>query len=140
MVNGKITEHGTSQTHQSGLHFTEQRKAIISGNRVFNGGVRCFSDPGVPVCSASQSKQRPGSYSGSFCGFYSQTATQPDQSGKEICEVQRYIDQQSGPCCLGRILSKEGSWQKRRNKLRYHLPTIVCGSKNSLRSIISLSR
>ena len=140
MVNGKVAELGISQTDQPGLRFTEQRKAAISDSGIFNGGIWCFSDTGVPVYSASQSEQWEDSYSGRFCGFYSQTTTQPDQPGKEICRFQRDVDQQSGPCCAGRILSKEGSWQKRRNKLRYHLPTIVCGSKNSLRSIISLSR
>jgi hypothetical protein len=139
MVNGKVAELGTSQTHQPGLRFTEQRKATISDSGSFNGGIWCFSDTGVPVYSASQSEQREDSYSGRFCGVYSQTTTQPDQPGKEICRFQRNVDQQSGPYCTGRIPGKEGSWQKRRNKLRYHLPTIVCGSKNSLRYIISLS-
>ncbi len=140
MLNGKIAELGTSQTHQPGLRFTEQREAAISDSGAFNGDVWCFSDPGLPVCSASQSEQWEDSYSGTFCGVYSQTATQCDQSDKEICGFQGHVDQQSGPYCTGRILSKEGSWQKRRNKLRYHIPMIVCGSKNSLRFIISLSR
>jgi hypothetical protein len=140
MVNGKVTELGTSQTHQPCLRFTEQREASISDSGAFNGDVQRFSDTGIPVYSASQSEQGEDSYSGRFCGVYSQTATQPDQPGKEICGFQRDVDQQSGPYCTGRILSKEGAWQKRRNKLRYHLPTIVCGSKNSLRYIISLSR
>ena len=140
MLNGKIAELGTSQTHQPGLRFTEQREAAISDSAAFNGDIRCFSDPGLPVCSTGQREQREDSYSGSFCGVYSQTTTQPDQSGKEICGFQRDVDQQSGPYCAGRILSKEGSWQKRRNKLRYHIPMIVYGSKNSLRFIISLSQ
>jgi hypothetical protein len=137
MVNGKVAELGISQTDQPGLRFIEQRKATISDSGTFNGGIWCFSDTGVPVYSASQSEQWEDSYSGRFCGFYSQTTTQPDQPGKEICRFQRDVDQQSGPYCTGRISGKEGSCQKRRNKLRYHLPMIVCGSKNSLRFIIS---
>jgi hypothetical protein len=140
MINGKVAELGTGQTYQPGLRFTEQGGVAIQGSGAFNGGVWCFSDAGVPVCSASQSEQPEDSNSGRFCGVYGQTTTQADQCGKEICKFQRDVDQQSGPYCTGRILSEEGSWQKRRNKLRYHIPIIVCGSKNSLRYIISLCR
>jgi len=136
MVNGKIPELRTSQTYQQSLRIVEHREAAICDNNAFNGDIWCFSNPGVPVCSASQSEQRTDSHSGRFCGVYCQTTTQPDRSDKEICEFQRDIDQQSGPYCAGRILSKEGSWQKRRSKLRYHIPLIDCGSKNSLRFII----
>ena len=138
MVNGKVTEPGISQAYQSCSCFTEQGTAAIPDSGTFNEVVPYFSNTGLPVYTTGQREQRAGSYSRSFCGFYSQTTTQPDQPGKAICEVQRDVDQQSGLCCAGRIFSKEGSWQKRRNKLRYHLPMIVCGSKNSLRSFISL--
>ena len=138
MINEKIAEFRTCQTHQPCIRFTKQGGAAISGSGGFNGVIWCFADSGLPVCSAGQGEQREDSYSRRFCGVYSQAATQPNQSGKEICEVQRDLDQQSGPYCAGRIPGKKESWQKRRNKLRYPIPMIVCGSKSSLRRIISL--
>jgi hypothetical protein len=140
MINGKITEFGTGQAHQPGVCFTTERKASFSDSRTFNGDVWSITNPGVSLCSASQREQREDGCSGNFCGIHRQTTTRTDQSNKEICELQRNIDQQSGPYCAGRIFSKEGSWQKRRNNLRCHIPMTAYGSKSSRRFIVSLSQ
>jgi hypothetical protein len=139
MINGKITASGIGKTHQPCLRFIAERTAPITDNGAFNGVVRYFSNTGLPVYTAGQREWWSSGYSGSFCGVYSQITTQPDQPDKEIRGFQRVVDQQSGPCCAGRILSKEGLWQKGRNKLKCHTPMTVCGSKNSLRFIIFLS-
>jgi len=140
MINGKITELRTGQTHQSGVCFTTEKETSSSDSRTFNGDVWSITNPGVSLCSASQREQREGGCSGSFCGIYRQATTRTDQSNKEICKLQRHIDQQSGPYSAGRIFSKEGSWQKRRNNLKCHIPMTVYGSKSSLRFIVSLSQ
>ena len=138
MVNGKITEAGIKQAYQSCSCFTDEGTAAIPDSGTLDEVVWYFSNTGLPLYTASQREQRPDSYSRSFRGFYSQTTTQPDQGGKAVCKVQGDAGQQSSPYCAGRIFSKGRSWQKRRDKLRYHLPMIVCGSKNSLRPFISL--
>lgn len=140
MINGKITEFGIGQAHQSGVYFTTERETSISDSRTFDADVWSISNPGVSLCSASQREQWKDGCSGNFCCIYSQTTTWSDQSNKEICKIQRAVDQQSGPYCAGRIFGKEGSWKKRINKLRYHIPMIDCGSKNSRRFIVSLSQ
>jgi len=140
MINGKITEFRTGQAHQSGVYFTTEGETSSSDSRTFNGDVWSITNPGVSLCSASQREQREGGCSGSFCGIYRQATTGTDQSDKEICEFQRHIDQQSGPYSAGRIFSKEGSWQKRRNNLKCHIPMTAYGSKSSLRFIVSLSQ
>jgi len=138
MIHGKIAELRTGQTYQSGVHFIKQGQRICSGYRAPNGNVWSVSNSGLPVCSASQGEQHENGYSRNLCRLYRQTTTHPDQSDKEICKIPGDVDQQSGPYCAGRIFSKEGSCQKRRNKLRYHIPLIVCGSKSSRRFTISL--
>lgn len=140
MINGKITECRTGQAGQSGVCFTTEEQSSSPDSRAFNGDVWSIENPGVSLYSAGQREQREAGYSGSFCGIYRQATTRTDQSDKEVCELQRHIDQQSGSYSAGRIFSKEGSCQKRRNKLRYHLPMIVCGSKSSRRFTISLFR
>jgi hypothetical protein len=140
MINGKISELGTGQAHQQGICFITKREVSFSDSGTFNGDVWGITNPGLSLYSASRRDQWQDANSRDFCSIYSQTSTDTDQSDKEICKVKRDDDQQSGPNCAGRIFSKERSWQKRRNKLKFHLLMIVCGSKNSLRSIISLSQ
>ena len=140
MINGKITELGTGQTYQQGICFTTEGEVSSTDSRTFSGDVWSISNPGLSLYSASRRDQRQVAYSSDFCSIYGQTTTHSDQSGKEICKIKRDDDQQSGANCAGRIFSKERSWQKRRNKLKFHLLMIVCGSKNSLRSTISLSQ
>jgi len=140
MINGKSTKFGTCQAHQSGVCFTTEGETCSSDSGTFNGNVWSITNPGVSLYSASQREQRKTGYSGSFCGIYRQATTGTDQSDKEICEFQRHIDQQSGPYSAGRIFSKEGSWQKRRNNLKCHIPMTAYGSKSSLRFIVSLSQ
>jgi hypothetical protein len=140
MINGKITEFRTGQAHQSGVCFITEGETSFSDSRTFNGDVWSITNPGVSLCSASQREQREVGCSGSFCGIYRQATTGTDQSDKEICELQRHIDQQSGLYSAGRIFSKEGSWQKRRNNLKCHIPMTAYGSKSSLRFIVSLSQ
>ena len=140
MINGKITECRTGQAGQSGVCFTTEEQSSSPDSRAFNGDVWSIENPGVSLYSAGQREQREAGYSGSFCGIYRQATTGTDQSDKEICEFQRHIDQQSGPYSAGRIFSKEGSWQKRRNNLKCHIPMTAYGSKSSLRCIVSLSQ
>ena len=140
MINGKITEFRTGQAHQSGVCFTTEEQSSSSDSSTFNGDVWSIENPGVSLYSAGQREQREAGYSGSFCGIYRQATTRTDQSDKEVCELQRHIDQQGGPYSAGRIFSKEGSWQKRRNNLKCHIPMTAYGSKSSLRFIVSLSQ
>ena len=140
MINGKITECRTGQAGQSGVCFTTEEQSSSPDSRAFNGDVWSITNSGISLCSASQREQREAGCSGSFCGIYRQATTGTDQSDKEICELQRHIDQQSGPYSAGRIFSKEGSWQKRRNNLKCHIPMTAYGSKSSLRFIVSLSQ
>ena len=140
MINGKITEFGTGQAHQSGVCFTTEGETCSPDSGTFNGNVWSITNPGVSLYSASQREQREAGCSGSFCGIHRQATTGTDQSDKEICEFQRHIDQQSSPYSAGRIFSKEGSWQKRRNNLKCHITMTAYGSKGSLRFIVSLSQ
>jgi len=140
MINGKITEFRTGQAHQSGVCFTTEEQSSSSDSSTFNGDVWSIENPGVSLYSAGQREQREAGYSGSFCGIYRQATTRTDQSDKEVCELQRHIDQQSGSYSAGRIFSKEGSWQKRRDNLKCHIPMTAYGSKSSLRCIVSLSQ
>jgi hypothetical protein len=139
MIDAKITKFGTGQARKPGVCITAERKTSFADSRTFNGDVWSITNPGVSLCSASEREQREDGCSGSFCGVYSQTTTFTDQSDKEVCEVQRSIDQQCGPYCAGRIFSKQGSWQKRRNNLKCHILMTAFGSKSSPRFIASLS-
>ena len=140
MINGKSTELGAGQTYQWGIYFASKREAATSDCRAVDEEVWSVSDTGISLYTVGKRDQRENGDTGKFCGIYRQAATYTDQADKETIGVQRAIDQQSGPYCAGRIFSKEGSCQKRRNKLRYHLPMIVCGSKSSRRFTISLFR
>jgi hypothetical protein len=140
MINGKITEHGTGKTYQPGVCFTEQRQISISGGRAFDKEVWGVSNPGVSLCSASQRDDRKDGYPGSFRGVYCKNTFQSDHQDKKVCEVQRALHQQSSPISAGRFFSQERSWPKNRGKLKYHFPTIACGSKSFLRCIVFSSR
>ena len=140
MTNGKIAELGVGQTDQLCVCFVAKQQASAVYSRKVDAEVWSISGAGIPLYSVGPGDQRKNGDTGKFCGVYRKAATYTDQSDKEIIGIQTAIDQQSGSYCAGRIFSKEGSCQKRRNNLRYHLPMIVCGSKNSLRFIISLFR
>ena len=140
MINGKSTELRIGQTHQPGIYLVAKQQASVAYSRKADAEVWCISGTGLPLYSVGPGDQRENGDTGKFCGIYSKASTYTDQSDKEIIGIQRAIDQQSGSYCAGRIFSKEGSWQKRSNNLRYHLPMIVCGSKSSLRFIIFLFR
>jgi len=140
MINGKSAELRICQTHQPGVYLVAKQQASVANSRKADAEVWCISGTGLPLYSVGPGDQRENGDTGKFCGIYSKASTYTDQSDKEIIGIQRAIDQQSGSYCAGRIFSKEGSWQKRSNNLRYHLPMIVCGSKSSLRFIIFLFR
>lgn len=140
MTDGKIAEFRTGQTYQSGIHFIAQRQRLFSDSGTFSEKVWSVSNTGLPIRPASQREQRENGYSANCCGIYCQTATYTDHPGKEICKIQRSPDQQNGPYCAGRIFSKAESCQKRRNKLKYHIRMIACGSRNSRRFTICLLR
>lgn len=138
MTNGKIAELGVSQTHQPGVYYAAEGQTPAADSKSVNAEVWSIANPGLSLYPISQRDQRKNGDTGKICGVYCKAATNTDQADKEIIRIQRAIDQQSGSYCAGRIFSKEGSCQERRNKLRYHLPMIVCGSKSSRRSTISL--
>lgn len=138
MTNGKITKPGIGQTYKSGIYYVAKGQAPAANSGTVNAEIWCLSNPGVSLHTACKRDQRKDVHTGKLCSVYCQAATCSDQADKEVIGIQRANDQQSGSYCAGRIFSKEGSCQKRRNKLRYHLPLIVCGSKSSRRSIISL--
>ena len=140
MINGKSTELGISQAYQPGIYFAAKGKTSAADSGTIDAEVRGLSNTGVSIYTVGKRDQPENGDTGKFCGVYCQAATYTDQADKETIGVQRAIDQRSGPYCAGRIFSKEGSCQKRRNKLRYHLPMIVCGSKSSRRFTISLFR
>ena len=138
MANGKSTELGVGQTDQPGFYFTAEEHASAADSKRVDGKIWSFCKSGLPVYPTGEIDHRENDDTGKFCSVYGKTTTYTDQTDKEVIGIQRAIDQQSGPYCAGRIFSKEGSCQKRRNKLRYHLPMTGCGSKSSLRFIISL--
>ena len=138
MKNGKITELGASQTHQPCVYIAAEEKPPAADSGAIDAEIWRISDTGVPLYTPGQRDQRENGDTGKFCSVYRQAATYADQADKETVGIQRIIDQQSGPYCAGRIFSKEGSCQRRSDKLRYHLPTIVYGNKSSPRCIISL--
>ena len=138
MTNGKSTELRTGQTYQWDICLTSKRKAAAANCRAADGQVWCVTDTGLSLYSAGQGNQRKNGGSGEFRSLYSEAATDADTKDKKTLEIKEAIDQQSGPYRVGGVFSKEGSCPKRRSKLRYHLPMTGCGSKNSLRYIISL--
>ena len=138
MINGKITELGVGQTHQSGVYYAAKGKPPATDSRAVDTEIWSVTNPGVSLYTAGKRDQRENGDTGKFCSVYRKAATYTDQADKKIIGIQRAIDQQSGPYCAGRIFSKEGSCQKRRNKLKYHSLMIVCGSKISRRFTISL--
>jgi len=140
MTNGKGTEYGISQTHQPGVYIAAEEQSSATDCRTIDGEVWSIRQSGLPVYPVGQGDQRKNGDTGEFCSVYCKAATYTDQADKEIIGIQRAIDQQGGSYCAGRIFSEEGSCQKRNDNLRYHLPMIVCGSKNSRRFIIFSSR
>lgn len=140
MKNGKITEYGTGKTYQPGLCFIEERATTIPGDRTLDEAVWCVSNTGVPLCSASQTDQWEIGYTASLCCIYCQNTFQSERPDKKVCKCSKDNYQQSSQCGAGRFFSKERSCPKKRDKLKYHSPTIGCGSKSSLRFTIFLSQ
>ncbi len=136
MINGKITEHRIGKTYQPGLCFIEERETSVSGDRALDEEVWCIANPGLSLCSASQRDQQKNGYTGSICGIYCQNTSQPDQQNKKVRKFQRDDYQYGSESSAGTFFSKERSWPKKRGKLKYHSPTIGCGSKSSLRFTI----
>ena len=139
MTNEKIAELGVSQTHQRSVYFIAKGKASAADSRVVDAEIWCITDTGLSLYPTGNGDQRKNDYTGEFCSLYSQVAANADQADKETVKIQAAFDQQSGTYCAGRIFSKEGSCQKRTNKLRCHLAMTDCGSKSSRRFTIFLS-
>ena len=136
----EISQTGIGRAYQSSLHSIEERHTRFSNCEPIDGKVWCVKDPGVPICSAGKSKQRTNCDSGNFCCFYCQTAAQPDRASQKFCKLQRNVDQQSGQNSIGRFSFKKGSWPKNRDKLKYPIAMIDCGSKSFHRFTIYLSQ
>ena len=140
MTNGKIAELRVGQTDQPCVYFVAKQQASAVYSRKVDAEVWSISGAGLSLYSVGPGDQRKNGDTGKFCSVYCKATTYTDQADKEIIGIHKAIDQQSGAYCAGRIFSKEGSCQKRRNNLRYHLLMIVCGSKSSRRFIIFLFR
>jgi hypothetical protein len=139
MKNGKITELRIGQTYQRGVRFIAKGNASATDRRAVEAEIWCVTDTGLSLYPTGKGDQRKDGHTGEFCSLHRQVTTNADQAHKEAIEIPEALDQQSGPYCAGRIFSKEGSCQKRTNKLRYHLATTGCGSKSSRKFTISLS-
>ncbi|SHM24252.1 hypothetical protein SAMN05216311_1212 [Chitinophaga sp. CF418] len=140
MINGKIAEFRVGQTHQPGIFFASEEQTSATYSGAVDEEIWSVPNSGISLYSISQRDQREDGHTGEFRSIYGQIATDTDQTNKEAIRIQRFVDQQSGPYCAGRIFSKEGACQRRRDKLRNHLTMIGCGSKSSHRYIISLFR
>lgn len=140
MKNGSVTEYGTGKTYQPGLCFIEERATTVPGDSTLDDAVWCVANTGVSLCSASQSDQWEIGHTGSICCIYCQNTTQPEHADKEICKQSKHDYQQSSQWSAGRIFSKERSCPKKSGKLKYHSPTIGCGSKSSHRFTIFSSQ
>lgn len=138
MKNGKSTECRVSETYQQCVHHASKRKASATYCGELDREVWNLTSAGVSLYPAGKGNQREDAGAGKFCGLYCKTTTDADQACKEAIEIKEVVDQQSGPYCAGRIFSKEGSCQKRTNKLRCLLAMTGCGSRSSRRFIISL--
>lgn len=138
MANEKITELGIGKTDQLYVYDVAKGQTPASNSGKADTDVWGVFHTGLSLYLVGQRDQRKNGDTGKFCGVYGQTATITNQADKTIIGFQRANDQQSGSYCVGRIFSKSGLCQKRRNKLGYHLPMTGCGSKNSHRFIICL--
>jgi hypothetical protein len=133
MKHGTISELRINQAGQSNLQFIEERDAAFTDCGPVNGDVWDFPHSSLSLYPKGSGESGKGAYPGGYCRIHCKTSSQFDQKDQKICTFPRNIYQQSGPNCVGRVPVKEGSWQKRRDKLKYRIATIVCGSKSSLR-------
>jgi hypothetical protein len=140
MINGTIAELRAGQTDQSYVHTVATGHSPATNSGQVGREVWYISDTGLSLYKPCKRDQRENGDTGELCGVYRQITTHTDQTHQEIVRIARPDDQQSGTYCAGRIFSKAGSCQKRRSKLRYPLPMIVCGSINSRRCIAPLFR
>lgn len=138
MKNGKGTEYRIGETYQQCVRYASKRKAAATNCGELDREVWYLTGAGVSLYPTGEGDKREDAGAGKFCGLYSKTTTDADQACKEAIEIKEVIDQQSGPYCAGRIFSKEGSCQKRTNKLKCLLAMTGCGSRSSRRFIISL--
>lgn len=139
MKYGTISKLGNSETCQSCLYPAAKGTRVAADRRKTGRTLRHIPGAGLSLREPCKRDHRKNVHTGEFCSIYSQTPPVTDYTDKEIIRCERINHQQSGTHCLGRIFSKTGSWQKRRNKLRYPLLMTGCGSKSSLRRTISLS-
>lgn len=140
MINGTITERRISQAYQPYVYPASKGHYSTTACGEAGAEVWYISDTGLSLCKSGKRDQRENGDSGKFCGVYRQTTTLTDQAHQEVIRYAESDNQQSGPYCAGRIFSKEGSCQKRRDKLRHPLLMTVCGSRSYLRLTISSSR
>jgi len=139
MKYGTVTELRVSQASQSNLQFIEERNAAFPDCRPVNGDVWNFPDSGISLHPEGSGESGKDPHTGGYCRVHCKTSSQLDQKDQKICAFPGAIYQQSGAYCAGRVPVKEGSWQKRRDKLKCRIATTVCGSKSFLRFTISLS-
>jgi hypothetical protein len=129
----KIRKHGIGGTHQSCVLIIISAEGCCSYTGRVEEDLRCFSNTSLPVHPTSQEAEGSVVHSGEDDCFYGKAATQSDRQGQELCCFPGSFHQQGSPGCPGRILSREGSWEKRRRSLTFHSPMTACGSRNSHR-------
>lgn len=134
MVHGTITEFRVNQANQSNLQFIEEGDTAFPDCQSVDGDVWNLPDSGISLHTEGSGESGKGSHSGGYSGVHCKTSSQLDQKDQKICAFQGAVHQQSGANCAGRVPVKEGSWQKRRDKLKWRIATTVCGSKSFLRS------
>ena len=138
MINGKVAEFRTCKAGQRGFYITGYGDDAISNSKQFSREVWHIKDSGLPLYTTGKEPSAKASCSGKFDSLYNQITTQSDRKGKSFCRYKGNDNEQSGKGGAGRFFSNKGC-PKKRDKLRYHSPTIGCGSKNSHRFIIFLS-
>lgn len=139
MINGKGTEYASGRTHQSGIYFIKETNSGFSNSKQFGRDVQHIKSAGLSLLEAGKEEQSKDAGSGKFYSFYGQITTRRDQKDKSLWGIQGNVNKQSGPNSAGRFFSKNGSWPKKRGRLKYHTSMIDCGSKSSHRFTIFLS-
>lgn len=133
MKDEKIREFGTGCPYQPRAYFIVPAEGPFSHIGRIDEFLWGVADTSLQVYPTSQSAEGTAVHSGEDDCFYRKTATQSDWQGQEFCRFPGSFHQQSSPGGPGRILSGEGSWQKRRRSLTNHSSMTACGSRNSHR-------
>ena len=141
MVNGKITELGIGQTHQPGVY------VLLKKNKPQSQIVeRLMEKYGVSQIQAYRYIQQAKEINGKMAIPESSVVFTVKLPPSLINRIKKFAGSKGISIskvvrtALEEFLAKKDHGKKGETSLRYHLPMIVCGSKSSLRFIISLFR